>query len=146
MCWQANRFLNNMETGDIVLLYDRQYKEALVLKIISNPIKDIVDDVVILRNNGCGIHKPTAYGCADCNNSIIMVFSTKYFEDNAKKFVKYLSEYFCFENMYGIFRNVTIIGKINESCAVYHNHKTMQTSIGTPKYEVLLPISDIISV
>ena len=34
MPWQANKFLNEIQINNIVLLFDRQYKEALVLKII----------------------------------------------------------------------------------------------------------------
>ena len=47
MCWQANKFLNDMKENDIVLMYDRNYKEALVLKVSSIPIQDKINDVTI---------------------------------------------------------------------------------------------------
>lgn len=146
LCWQANKFLNDIKENDIVLLYDRQYKEALVLKITSIPIKDKINDLFILRNKTCNIHTPVSSCCANCNNSIEMVFSSKYFEDNSKQFTKYINENFWFENMYGIFRNIEIIGKINTSSEIYHKHKTLQSSIGIPKHELLLPIGDIIPI
>ena len=146
MCWQANKFLNGIKENYIVLLYDRQYKEALVLKITSIPIKDNINDVIILRNKTCNIHTPVSFGCANCNNSVESVFSSKYFEDNNKQFTKYINENFCFENMYAIFRNVEIIGKINTTSEIYHKHKCLQTSICMPSNELLLPISDIIPI
>ena len=146
ICWQANKFLNDIKENDIILLYDRQYKEALVLKITSVPIKDKIDDIIILRNKTCNIHTPVNFGCLNCNNSIEIVFSSKYFEDNAKQFTKYINENFCFENMYAIFRNVEIIGKINTTSEIYHKHKCLQTSIGMPSSELLLSISDIIPI
>lgn len=146
MCWQANKFLNDIKENDIVLLYDRQYKEALVLKIASSPIKDKINDVIIMRNKICNIHTPISFGCTDCNNSIELVFSSKYFEDNNKQFTKYINENFCFENMYAIFRDVEIIGKINTTNEIYHKHKCLQTSICTPSSELLLSISDIIPI
>ena len=146
MCWQSNKFLNNIKENDIVLLYDRQYKEALVLKITSGPIKDKINDVVILRNKICNIHSPISFGCANCNNSVELVFSSKYFEDNVKEFTKYINENFCFENMYAIFRNVEIIGKINTTSEVYHKHKCLRTSICMPSSELLLSVSDIIPI
>lgn len=146
MCWQAKKFLNDIKENDIVLLYDRQYKEALVLKITSSPIKDKINDVFILRNKTCNIHTPISFGCANCNNSVELVFSSKYFEDNNKQFTKYINENFCFENMYAIFRNVEIIGKINTTNEIYHKHKCLQTSIGIPSGELLLSVSDIIPI
>lgn len=146
MCWRAKKFLNDIKENDIVLLYDRQYKEALVLKITSSPIKDKINDVIILRNKTCNIHTPISFGCANCNNSVELVFSSKYFEDNNKQFTKYINENFCFENMYAIFRNVEIIGKINTTSEIYHKHKCLQTSIGIPSSELLLSISDIIPI
>ena len=146
MGWQAKKFLNDIKENDTVLLYDRQYKEALVLKITSSPIKDKINDVIILRNKTCSIHNPISFGCANCNNSVELVFSSKYFEDNNKQFTKYMNENFCFENMYAIFRNIEIIGKINTTSEVYHKHKCLQTSICIPSSELLLPISDIIPI
>lgn len=146
MSWQANKFLNNIKENDHVLLYDRQYKEALVLQITSLPIKDKINNIIILRNKLCNIHTPIGFGCANCNNSIELVFSTKYFEDNHKYFIKYMNENFCFENMYAIFRNVQVIGKINTTNEIYHKHKCLQTSIGFPSTELLLSISDIIPI
>jgi hypothetical protein len=144
MCWQAKKFLNDIKENDIVILYHREYKEALVLKITSSPIKDKINDVIILRNKTCNIHTPIAFGCINCNNSVEKVFSSKYFEDNNKQFTKYINENYSFENMYAIFRNVEIIGKINTTSDIYHKHKCLQTSIGMPSSELLLSISDII--
>lgn len=45
MCWQANKFLNDIRINDIILLYDRQYTYALVLKIASIPINGKIGHV-----------------------------------------------------------------------------------------------------
>jgi hypothetical protein len=112
MCWQADKFLNNIKENDIVLLYDRQYKEALVIKIISIPIKDKLNELFILRNKSCYIHTPIISNCIDCNDSIELVFSSNYFINNNKKFIKSINVNYCFENMYAIYRSIEIIGKI----------------------------------
>ena len=74
---------------------------------------------------------------------LLEIFSTKYFEDNYKKFTKFINENYSFENMYAITRNIEIIGKIDESSSIYHKHKCLQTSIGIPSTELLLPNSHI---
>ena len=142
ICWQGNKFLNDIKENNIILLYDRQYKEALVLKIISNPIKDKISDIIILRNKKCTIHSLLSFGCITCNDSVEMVFSNKYFENNNKKFTKYMNENFCFENMHSIFRNVEIIGKINASYDVYHRHKCLRTCIAKPKCDLIIQIEE----
>jgi hypothetical protein len=141
----ANQFLNKIDENDIVLLYDRQSDNALVLKIISIPIQDKINDVIILRNKQC-IHTPIQHGCDRCNSSIVMIFSTTYFEKNCKEFTKYINENYCFENMYGIFRHIEIIGKINPTSECFHIHKCLPSSIRIPKNELLLPIHDIIPI
>ena len=146
MCWQANKFMNHIKENDFILLYDRQYKEALVLKIKSIPKKDIINDVTILRNKECTIHTPLVVGCANCNKSVALVFSTKYFKDNSTLFTKYINENYSFEHMYGVYRDIEVIGKINKNSAVYHKHKCLQTSIGIPSEELLLPVNDIIPI
>ena len=146
MCWQAKKFLNCIKENDFVLLYDRQYKEALVLKIKSNPKKDIINGVKVLRNKECTVHTPIVFGCDNCNRSVELVFSSKYFNDNSFLFTKYINENYCFENMYGIYRDIEIIGKINTNCEVYHKHKCLQTSIGIPSEDLLLSVSDIIPI
>lgn len=142
-CWQANKFLNAIKENDIVLIYDRQYKEALVIKITSKPIQGKIDDVIIVRNKLCNIHKPVSSGCANCNKSVELVFSKKYFEDNSGKFLQYLNEDYSFENMYAIFRNIEIIGKITTTSKIYQKHKRLQSSIAIPSNELLLPLVDI---
>lgn len=71
MTWQANKFLNNIEINNIVLLFDRQYKDALVLKIISDPIKSKIDDIIILKKSTCNIHN--LIGFATASTSLIMI-------------------------------------------------------------------------
>jgi hypothetical protein len=140
---QANQFLNKIDEGDIVILYDRQYEHALVLKITSVPIKDKIKDIILLRNKQC-IHTPVRHGCQDCNTSIKMIYSTTYFEKNCKEFTKYMNEDYCFENMYGVFRHVEIIGKINRTSESFHIHKCLPASIRILRTELLLPMTDII--
>lgn len=65
--------------------------------------------------------------------------------DNSR-FLLHRARKFCFENMYAIFRNVEIIGKINTTSEIYHKHKCLQTSIGVPSSELLLHISDVIPI
>ncbi len=142
--WQADKFLNDIQINNIVLLFDRQYKSALVLKIISEPKKSKIDNVIILRKTICAIHNLIEGGCDDCNENIEMVFSTKYFEANYKDFTKYLNENYKFENMYAVYRDVEILGKIDSTNPIYNKHKCLQTSFGTPKQELLLPVNDII--
>ena len=141
---QANQFLNKLDENDIVMLYDRQYEYALLLKIISVPIEDKIKDVIILRHKHC-IHT-IRHGCRECNSSIKMVYSTTYFEKNYKEFTKYMNEDYCFENMYGIFRDIEIIGKINTTSESFHIHKCLPASIRIPRTELLLPIRDIIPI
>jgi hypothetical protein len=144
MNWQADKFLNDVKENDIILLYDRQYKEALILRIKSIPLRDKINDIIIVRNRNCNIHIPINSNCDNCNNSVELVFSNKYFEDNYKQFLKYMNEDFFFENMYAIYRNIEIIGKINNTSDIYHKYKTLQTSICVPSNELLLSTSDII--
>ena len=144
MTWQANKFLNNIHINNIVLLFDREYKEALVLKIISEPKNSKIDNVIILKKSICNIHNLIEHGCNDCNENIEIIFSNKYFETNYKDFTKYLNENYKFENMYAIYRDIEIIGKIDSTNPIYNKHKCLQTSFGTPKEELLLPINDII--
>lgn len=129
MNWQANKFLNNLNENDIVLLYDRQYKEALLLKIKSKPKKDKISDIKILRNKGCTIHTHICSGCIYCSRSVELVFSNKYFEDNPKIFTKYINENYSFENMYAIYRDIEVIGKIDTNSNIYHKYKCLRTSI-----------------
>ena len=143
MPWQANKFLNEIQINNIVLLFDRQYKEALVLKIISEPKKSKIDNVIILKKSICNIHNLIESGCSNCNDNIEMVFSNKYFETNHKNFIKYLNENYKFENMYAIYRDVEVIGKIDSTNPIYNKHKYLQTSFGIA-HESLVPINDII--
>ena len=46
--------------------------------------------------------------------------------------------------MYAINIDFEIIGKIDSTNPIYNKHKCLQTSFGTPKEELLLPINDII--
>ncbi len=145
MPWQANKFLNEIQINNIVLLFDRQYKEALVLKIISEPKKSKIDNVIILKKSICNIHNLIESGCSNCNDNIEMVFSNKYFETNHKNFIKYLNENYKFENMYAIYRDVEVIGKIDSTNPIYNKYKYLQTSFGIA-YGSLLDINDIILV
>lgn len=138
MKYQANQFLNELFVNNIVLLFDKGHKEALILRITSNPKQDKIKDVIILRNKTCNIHVPVSYTCANCNDSIVSVFSTKYFENN--KFTKYLNEDYFFENMYAVYRDVEVIGKIDETSDVYQSCKTLRNTIQIPRNnEYLLP-------
>ena len=74
-----------------------------------------------------------------------MVFSKIYFETNHKNFTKYLNENYKFENMYAIYRDIEIIGKIDSTNPIYNKHKYLQTSFGIAN-DSLLPINDIILV
>jgi hypothetical protein len=145
MPWQANKFLNELQINNIVLLFDRQYKEALVLKIISEPKKSKIDNVIILKKSICNIHNLIESGCSNCNDNIEMLFSNKYFETNHKNFIKYLNENYKFQNMYAIYRDVEVIGKIDSTNPIYNKHKYLQTSFGIA-YGSLLDIIDIILV
>jgi len=144
MCWQANKFLNDIKENDIVLLYDRQYKEALVLRITSSPIKDEINDVVILRNETC-THDSIMFGCPNCSSSVEQIFLNNL--QNMNKYNKiYKNEDFHYETMHAIFREVEIIGKINTTSEIYHIHKCLQTSIRMPLKELLSPINVIIPI
>ncbi len=131
----SNIFINNLETDDYILMFDRKYKYTLVLKITSEPIAEKVNEIIILRNNKCN-HKPIIQNCNNCCDSIELVFSNKYFEDNYKSFIKYLNEDYYFENMYAIVRKVEVIGTINDTCKAFHKYKCLQNSICNSNIEI----------
>jgi len=136
----SNIFINKINIDDYILLFDREYKYAMVLKIISSPIAEKTN-IIILRNNNCKLHKILLHNCEDCNNSVELVFTEKYFENNSSKFIKYLNEDYHFENMYEITRKVEIIKTINND--IYNKYKCIQNSIIRPKDIVKISLDSI---
>ena len=132
----SNIFINDLKINDLVCMFDRQYKYALILKIKSDPITEKVKDIIIIRNNKCS-HRPLTHKCKTCSDSVELVCSTKYFEENSKDFIKYLTEDYQFENMYAIIRKIEIVGIIDESCDVYNICKKLQSSICRSNKQIL---------
>ena len=46
-------FINDLNIGDIVLVFDREEKEGLLVKIKSNPNGEMLKDIIILRKHIC---------------------------------------------------------------------------------------------
>jgi hypothetical protein len=131
----SNIFINDIKENDLVCMFDRDYDYALILKILSEPITEIVKEMKILRNNKCN-HKPIINDCKNCCDSIELIFTDKYFEENPEKFFKYLNEDYQFENIYAIIRRIEIIGRINNSCDFYKLGR-IQNSICRANEEIL---------
>ena len=131
----SNIFINDLNINDYICMFDRKYDYALILKITSNPIAEKIKEIIILRNNKC-VHKPTISDCKNCSDSIELVFTDKYFEENNKIFKKYLNEDYNFENMYAIYRNIEIVGIINDKCEFYRKGKIFQNSISRQNIEI----------
>ena len=128
-------FINDININDYILMFHKTYDYALVLKITSEPIAERLNDIIILRENKCN-HTPLVKNCKECNDSILEIFSSKYFEENHKLYTKYLNEDYKFENMYAIIRNVEIIGKINNTCDAFIKGKHLQNSISRRTFEI----------
>jgi len=131
----SNIFINDLKINDYICMFDRKYDYALVLKVTSNPIAEKLKEIIILRNNKCH-HKPMINDCKNCSDSVELVFSDKYFEENNLIFKKYLNEDYNFENMYAIYRNIEIVGIINDKCEFYKNGKVFQSSICRQSIEI----------
>ena len=58
----SNIFINNLEINDHVLMLDREYAYALILKITSVPIAEKCSEILILRKMKCN-HKPIIQNC-----------------------------------------------------------------------------------
>jgi 5-methylthioribose kinase len=43
---------------------------------------------MILKNDNCKLHKILLHSYEDCDKSIELVFTEKYFENNSNKFIK----------------------------------------------------------
>ena len=132
----SNIFINDLKINDHVCMYDREYDYALVLKIISEPIAEKIKEIIILRNSKC-LHKPLISDCKNCTDSIELVFTNKYFEENPEEFTKYMNEDYQFENMYGITRKIKIVGIIDDSCEFYRSGKMLQNSISRSTSKIL---------
>ena len=128
-------FINDININDYILMFHKTYDYALVLKITSESIAERLNNIIILRENKCN-HTPLVKDCKECNDSILEIFSSKYFEENHKLYTKYLNEDYKFENMYAIIRNVEIIGKINNTCDVFNKGKNLQNSISRRTFEI----------
>jgi hypothetical protein len=128
-------FINDININDYILMFHKTYDYALVLKITSESIVERLNDIIVLRENKCN-HTPLVKDCKECNDSILEIFSSKYFEENHKLYTKYLNEDYKFENMYAIIRNVEIIGKINNTCDVFNKGKNLQNSISRRTFEI----------
>ena len=124
----SNIFINYLSCEDLVCIFDREYDYGLIVKIISEPITEKLKEIIILRNNKC-YHKPLLNNCKNCSDSVELIFTDNYYEENSKKFIKYLNEDYQFENMYAIIRRVEIIGRINDNCIFYTLGKRLQNSI-----------------
>jgi hypothetical protein len=119
-------FINKLKLNDYILLFDRQYNYSLIIQILGEPKTQKFDNIIIIRNNNC-IHKPTEdHTCKKCDESIIKVFP----KSISNKFVEYMNENYIFENMYAIFRDVKIIGKIENTGDNIKKYKAYQSSIG----------------
>jgi len=132
----SNIFINDISCNDLVCIFDREYDYGLIVKIISEPVAEKLNKIIIVRNNKCS-HKPMLSNCTDCNESVEHVFTDKYYSENSKSFIKYLNEDYHFENMYAIIRNIKVIGKVNDNCAFYTIGKRLQSSICRSNEELL---------
>jgi len=132
----SNIFINDISCNDLVCIFDREYDYGLIVKIISEPITEKLNEIIIVRNNKCS-HKPMIYNCTKCNESVELVFTDKYYNENSKSFIKYLNEDYHFENMYAIIRNIKVIGKVNDNCTFYTIGKRLQSSICHSNEELL---------
>ncbi len=131
----AKIFINDININDYILMFDTNYDYALVLKITSKPIAERLNDIIIIRDNKCN-HTPLVKDCKECIDSILEIFSSKYFEKNYKSYTKYLNEDYKFENMHAIIRNVEIVGKINNTCEAYNQKNYFQGSINRINIEI----------
>jgi len=131
----AKIFINDININDYILMFDTNYDYALVLKITSKPIAERINDIIIIRDNKCN-HTPLVKDCKECIDSILEIFSSKYFEENYKSYTKYLNEDYKFENMHAIIRNVEIVGKINNTCEAFNQKNYFQGSINRINIEI----------
>ena len=136
--WQAERFLNSLSVDNYLLMYHKGCKEALILKIKSQPKFGKIENVKILRDNSCKKHKPIKFGCKSCNASVIDVMSLDYLIKNMNKYGDYLSENYNFENFYSIYRDIEIVGKIDSKTDMYKKYVCLESSIRILKEKVLL--------
>ena len=138
----SNIFIKKIQINNYVLILDRQYKKGLIVKILSNPKTEKINNVIILRDNTCKDHNPIS-NCIKCNQSVKMVFSTEYFKNNSDKFIEFLNEKYHFENMYAIIRDIEIIGEIDDTNILYQKYKCFQGTICIPKEMIEINIKDI---
>ena len=136
--WQGERFLNSININDYVLVYHKGCKEALIVKIKSQPKYGIIDDVKIiskLSKEKCVEHK-IEY-CNKCKEYVEIV-SMDRIEKNISKYRKYLCEDYNFENMKTIYRDIEIVGKIDSETDMYKKYVCLQSSIRILKEKVFL--------
>jgi len=133
-------FINDLKIDDIVLVFDKNYKKSLVVKIKSEPLIGKLKDILIIRNNICKQHTKVKSNCILCKESIVKVCSTKFVKDNIKTIIEngYLGENYRFEYMYAIYRDIQILYFIKEDTEVYQKYKYIGI-IGKPATEVKIP-------
>lgn len=130
-------FINDLNINDIVIVFDKKYKKALVLKIKSEPLIRKIKDILIIRTDICKQHNTVRADCNLCKESIVQICSTKYVKDNIKTIVDngYLGENYKFEYMYAIYRDIEILYFIKEDSEIYQKYKYIGI-IGKPATEV----------
>lgn len=127
--YNPNVFINKLNINDKLLLIDREEKQHSLLIEIKSGIKSgIISDLKILRKRHCH-HIPILYGCDSCNESVEKIFSTEYYKKNITEFTQYLNEDYIIENMWCLYRDISIVKEINNDNQFYHNYKTLRTSI-----------------
>jgi len=132
----SNIFINDIKQNDLICMFDREYDYGLILKITSDAISEKMNNMMILRTTKCS-HKPMMFGCKDCSESVELIFTDKYFEENSKDFTEYLNEDYQFENIYAITRKVEIVGRVDDKCIFYKLGKKLQNSIARSNEEIL---------
>jgi hypothetical protein len=132
-------FINKLNVNDNVLLFDRNYNHALVLKIKSDPYTTKIDNVCIIRKRTCE-HKPIITGekCRKCDNSVIEIVSKSHIKNNFDDYSKYLSDNYEIESLYAIVRDIEIIGELRKGNKIYEKYKILRSSIAEPSEEIIL--------
>lgn len=132
-------FINNLEINDYVLLFDREYSYAIVLKIKSKPYTTKFDNICCIRKITCE-HKPVVCSdkCGNCELSKIEVVSKSYIKNNFDNYSKYLCEEYEFESLYGIVRDIEYIGELQKGDDIYEKYKILRNSIAQPKEEIII--------
>jgi hypothetical protein len=146
MNWQANKFLNKIKIGDYILIFQGGMKEALVVRVTSQPQIGVIETIKVLRQKNCTQHSPLNQYCELCRNEKKEIFSVNYLLQNIEDYTRFLNENYSIENMHTIYRNIEVIGKINTDSLIYHKYKCFRTSICEPSEETILTPEEILPI